>query len=175
MLTVVANDSYETYVAGLQNELKADLEDHMLPPQPARAGAARRRRSVEAGERPADAHSWRALDTQRLLREAAGRLDAARIEGPAHDGTHGALPNLVDLVAELLGRRAASVRLTRRTILELLCRTRHKEALLHHPWAVASAAACALAQCAAEQLGEDAENAVGDASRDRAASAEDGV
>jgi len=175
VLTVVANDSYETYVAGLQNELRVDLEDHMLPPQPARAGAARRQRSPDSGERPFEPDRWHGLDTQRLLREATVSLDAACIGGPAHGTTRGALPNLVDLVAELLDRRAGAMRLTRRTILELLRRTRHREALLHHPWAVASAAARALAEGAVSQLGEDPETGAADASRDRAAPVEDGV
>jgi restriction endonuclease len=159
VLTVVANDSYETYVAGLQSELLADLEDHMLPPQPAKAGPAASRRGVEPREAVVDPDRWQVLDTERLLREAVRRLDAACIDGPAHDATRGALPNLVDLVAELVGRRAGAARLTRRTILALLRRTRHREALLRRPLAVASAAARALVQCAAAQLEEDPESA----------------
>jgi type III restriction enzyme len=155
VLTVVANESYETYVAGLQGELRTDLEDHMLPPQPARAGGAARRGDPGPRLGATDPDRWLALDTERLLREAVDRLDAVRIDGPAHDPAHGALPDLVDLVAGLLERRAGTARLTRRTILALLRRTRHKDALVSHPWVVASAAARALAQSAAVQLGED--------------------
>jgi len=121
VLTVVANDSYEEYVAGLQAEDGEVVEqvDAAPPPQPvAREGEGPRARAVARELAPP---AWRTLDAVRLRGDA---LAAAQRRAP--DRTDAAEP-VVDPVArvtELLLRRRPPClvsQATIRAVLDALC------------------------------------------------------
>jgi len=93
VLTVVANESYERYVATLQSEIEAEYGADGLPPKPANA---RQRRAARLRKeytlRPEFKELWEKIkhktryavriDTERLLEEVVGELDRASIAPP---------------------------------------------------------------------------------------------
>ncbi len=72
VLTVVANDSYEDYVAGLQAEDAAGVDEAAMAPTPRPAGTASPAVVVPPGPEPAA--PWWAIDTVRLRADAAAGL-----------------------------------------------------------------------------------------------------
>ncbi len=172
VLTVVANESYETYVARLQAEIVEDYGQEGLPPAPANA---REREQHTAHLNKARALSpefqelWErikhktrysvAVDTPRLIEDVLPLVDAitvksprltiqrARIEVDAHDQleshvvaeqtasylTGRPLPNLLELIANLMQCTSPPMYLTRRTLLTILQRSTNKQAMLDNP------------------------------------------
>lgn len=145
VLTVVANDSYEAYVAGLQAE---DAEvvgeaDAAPPPRPVGQGSALEpERGGEAGP-PA----WRTIDSVRLRADAiaAARRRLADREHAA--GHHAAAPEPAARVTELLLRRRPPCLVSQTTIGAVLEVLREREPL---GWWHVEAAAGAIV----EALGE---------------------
>jgi type III restriction enzyme len=93
VLTVVANESYERYVARLQSEIEEEYGRDGLPPQPANArkrGVARLRKEYTL--KPEFQELWEKIrqktryavkiDTERLLAEAVQEIDQAEIHPP---------------------------------------------------------------------------------------------
>lgn len=162
VLTVVANDSYERYVGGLQSETAEAFGLENCAPAPPNA----RSRLVAklSKERVASEEFlelWKrinaktryavSIDTSRLLSDVVSTLDAARIDAPLitvaraevtadHDEfesretasrralatvaqTATRLPNVIDIVEERLSRTEPPVRVTRRTINDIISRT----------------------------------------------------
>jgi restriction endonuclease len=79
VLTVVANDSYEEYVAGLQAEDGAAVEQAEAAPRPRPVGQGGRAPGTDAG-RGDGPPAWRAIDAARL-RERAIAAAGRRAEG----------------------------------------------------------------------------------------------
>jgi type III restriction enzyme len=188
ILTVVANESYERFVAQLQSEIayeyqaeiearygkplkdlsaderqaiEAEYGQGILPPPPANArqrGAARLKKGYELD--PNFRALWKRIkprtryavtvDTERLIQDVLDDLTEETIASPRVVGTlarvrvdddnafqamqlssaktltdlagHYALPNLVDLMANQMEHTSPPVRLTRRTLLEIVRR-----------------------------------------------------
>ena len=214
VLTVVANESYRRYAAGLQREIAEEYreaiesrcgrplsalgeEEHgagILPPPPRRAGAwPSRGRDGELS--PEFRRLWERveprtrfalrIDTDRLVagarREigkrplsrpgltiARGRLEVkgegafeARAQSEARrcgahrrvaDSGGSALPNLLEVMADLLERTSPPVRVTRRTMLEIFRAAPDKEAALASPHEFAAAAAAGIRKSLAALL-----------------------
>jgi type III restriction enzyme len=219
VLTVVANESYQQFVAALQAEVAADYraaiearhgkplagltdaerrrveEEYghgILPPRPANARA---RVVVRSGKeyrfRPEFRERWlqirhqasppARIDTARLVDEVAAelarrparpaRLTATRATVQLGPGAAFAalpqavvdlgprpgrrpLPNLVDLMANLMECTAPPVRLTRRTLLAVFRRAPNPEAALDDPHAFATLAVRLIKDKLAGQLAE---------------------
>jgi type III restriction enzyme len=199
VLTVVANESYERFVAQLQSEIAfeyreeiearygkpiGDLDDEerrqieeeygrgILPPKPANArrrGLARLRQ--EYTRRPEFQELWERIkhktryavkiDSERLIRDVTAELDRVEVRPPrvaitkarvdvsqesvfesvqmsaarsvvSLAGRH-PLPNLVETMANLMEHATPPVRLTRRTLLEIIRRAPNQRAVLDNP------------------------------------------
>lgn len=119
------------------------------------------------------------LDSERLIRDVVNELDNIEIHKPhislgkvvleAEDGeltsviavspreyyetSRPSMPNMLELISELLQRSSPPVRLTRRTILEILRQTKNP-GLTENPYGFASVLVQVLKQKLAEQLAE---------------------
>ena len=93
VLTVIANESYERYVATLQSEIEAEYGTEGLPPKPANARKRRvARLRKEYTLRPEFKELWERIkhktryavriDSPRLIEEVVGELDRASISPP---------------------------------------------------------------------------------------------
>lgn len=172
VLSVVANESYETYVGRLQTEIEEEYGKEGVPPKPPNArkrGVARLRKEYIL--KPEFKELWDRIkhktryavkiDTEKLLDEVVGELDEAEIRPPrvaiikaevqvsAEDAFQAIqtsqaktaldlvgrypLPNLVDIMTDLMERTTPPARLTRRTLLEVFRRTKNKQAALENP------------------------------------------
>jgi type III restriction enzyme len=220
VLTVVANESYERFVAQLQSEVAleyqeeiearygksiADLCDEerariaeeygegILPPRPADA----RKRSVarlrkERTLRPEFQALWEkikhktryavTIDSERLIRDVVAALAQEKIEPPrvtiararvdvGDESVFEALqmsaarsvlslagryplPNLVEVMANLMEHTTPAVRLTRRTLLEIVERAPDPQAVLDNPDQFATVATRIVKEKLADQLVE---------------------
>ena len=199
VLTVVANESYERFVAQLQSEIAfeyreeiearygkpiGDLDDEerrqieeeygqgILPPKPANArqrGLARLRQ--EHTLRPEFQELWQRIkpktryavriDSERLIRDVVAELARVEIRPPRVVITKARvdvrkesvfesvqmsearsvvslagrypLPNLVEIIANLMEHATPPVRLTRRTLLEIIRCAPNQQAMLDNP------------------------------------------
>lgn len=181
-LTVVANESYESYVQKLQTEIESEYGTEGVPPRP--DDARRRVRARLREDRLAQAafqglwqrlqHKPRfavGLDTERLITQVVADLDRPEVGlsavtvtraevlvgaedrlGVTHTaakpsgslGGQRPVPDLLQAVGELLEHTTPRIRLTRRTLVEILRRARSTPAALHSPYQFASAAARAI-------------------------------
>jgi len=179
VLTVVANDSYESYVARYQSEIEEEFGKEGLPPRPTNArqrGVARLRKEYTL--KPEFQELWQRIkqktryavkiDKEKLIADVITELNKAEIRLPSltwHKGrieadstadrfktTHLAdgraafvvrpypLPNLVEIMANLMERTTPPMRLTRRTLLEIFKRTSNQQAALANPHEFATVA-----------------------------------
>jgi type III restriction enzyme len=216
ILTVVANESYERYVASLQSEIASEyaaeiekrygkpiseltqkerrrIEDEygagLLPPAPSNArkrGAAKLRKEYTL--KPEFKHLWEKIrqktryavkiDTEKLLADVVSELDKTEIEVPRITITKGqvlvgnqetfetirigeqssaypgdyALPNLIEIMANLMEHTTPPVRLTRRTLLEVFRRAAKKKAALANPQGFATTAVRIIKEKLADHL-----------------------
>jgi type III restriction enzyme len=193
VLTVVANESYERYVAWLQSEIEDEYGLEGVPPKPVNA----RKRKVarlrkEYTLRPEFQALWERIkpktryavriDSRLLLREVKAELDAVVIRPPRVLVTKavvevgerdvltpvqmtaerperylaggGRLPNLLDIMANLMEHTTPPVRLTRATLLEVFRQTKNLQAALANPQEFALAAVRILKEKLADQLVE---------------------
>lgn len=183
ILTVVANQSYASYVQQLQTEIEDEYGTDGVPPQPTDAskrGVAKLRKEFilkpefqELWERIK--HKTRyavTIDTDKLISEVVKMLDKTVISPPRLiaakaqvlekevEGkpvletlqTSGTiternfagsypLPNMVKEIADMLEHTTPSMRLTRRTLLEILKRTQNRKSALENPYEFASVSA----------------------------------
>ena len=183
VLTVVANESYASYVQGLQTEIEAEYGTEGLSPPPANA----RKRGVaklckEYNLKPEFKELWKrikhktryavTLDTDKLINDVVKKLDEAEIRPPQITATKGEaqvevvegkqvftsrqtsvtsaaknlaglylLPNMVKVIADMLEHTTPSMRLTRRTLLEILKQTQNRQPVLDNPHGFASVTA----------------------------------
>lgn len=188
-LTVVANESYEKYVATLQSEIEFEYGREGVPPPPADA----RKRSVmrlrkEYVLRPEFKELWARIsrktwysvsfDTEGLLAEVLPELDKAAIDPPrlsirrgevklsdaevleavyGGGGTisidySGEARDVVGMMLSLMERSTPPVRLTRRTLVELVKRTANRNAAVYNPFEFSTTAVQILKQKLADHL-----------------------
>ena len=150
VLTVVADEDYEAFVAGLQAEderMQPDAVDRA--PAPGRAGA----RASAHGPAPTPAALRDPVIPADLVDRVVAVLDdtrpsAAREDAPPTASGHardpGPRPNLVDLVIDALLHRPSPTLVARRTVLEILRRL-DPAALARAPHATATRIADAIA------------------------------
>ncbi len=191
VLTVVANESYERYVATYQAELEEAFGRDGVAPPP---GNARQKRKVRLRKeytlRPEFQELWERIrhrtryavriDSERLVEEVVEALDRVEIHPPeitvrkarvqaeedtdrltalhvaerhaAFEAEARALPNLLELMAELMDHTTPRVRLTRRTLLEIFRRTEARHPALLNPQEFAAAAVRIIKQKLAAQM-----------------------
>ncbi len=190
VLTVVANESYEGYVAGLQQEIQKDYGVEGLPPKPANArqrGASKLRKQFTM--KPEFKELWERIkhktryqvkiDTEKLVDDVVGALDAADIRPPriaitrarvdvAEEAFHALqmsaaktavslagrypLPNLVEIMTHLLEHASPPVRLTRATLLSIIKRTKQAKAAIDNPQEFATIAVGIIKERLADHL-----------------------
>ena len=179
VLTVVANESYESYVTKLQQQIEEDYGTEGAPPKPpnAMSPAVSTLRKAHV-LRPEFQELWNkirektrytvSIDTDALLAEVLPEIDQISVnplrititQGEVAVGSKDAfvafessqpftavdltgrypLPNLIKTMEDLLERTTDPVRLTRRTLLEILKRTSNLSAAMANPFEFASQA-----------------------------------
>lgn len=191
ILTVVANESYEQFVATLQAEMEEAFGKSGVPPRPANA-----RQKLTVTRKPLPdlpdefvqlweriKHKTRyqvTVNTQQLVDDVLKGLDTLRIDPPrivaekavveaenekerltANFVGKGLLktltgkqpvPNLIEMIEDLLGHVSPPIRLTRRTLAEIITRTKIRQAALDNPQEFASQASRVIRQKAIQQL-----------------------
>jgi type III restriction enzyme len=191
VLTVVANQSYESYVAQLQAETELEYGKEGNAPKPANArerGVAKLRKAHTLA--PEFKDLWEqisrrtryavTIDTERLISEVLPGIDAIKVRTPRVAVTKAQvqvgsantfealqvsaaktvaslsgrypLPNLVEIMANLMEATTPPVRLTRRTLLELFQRTSNQAAALDNPHEFATEAVRAIKERLADHL-----------------------
>lgn len=172
VLTVVANESYEGYVSGLQTQIeKEDGADAVPPPPPNARTRKVAKLKKEFVAKPEFTELWDRIrektrynvrvDTDALLAEAIPKIDRITVKPPRVAVTKAQvqvsnedvfealqlssaktlvdlvgrypLPNTVELMADLMEHTSPTIRVSRRTLLEVLRRTINKGALLENP------------------------------------------
>lgn len=191
ILTVVANESYERYVAQLQSEVEMEYGKDALPPKPPRAGRKTAKLHKARLTTPEFQELWKrigcrtrysvSLDAGKLIADVVEELNKLDIKAPGIavsrarvDVGNGdspefealgmnvgrvvatlggrPLPNLVEIMSALMESSSPSMRLTRRTLLEIYRRTDRKRAALENPHEFAAAAVQIIKSKMADQL-----------------------
>jgi type III restriction enzyme len=192
VLTVVANESYEKYVASLQQEIEEEYGKEGLPPKPANArkrGTSKLRKEYVL--KPEFKELWDRIkhktrytvriDTQKLIDEVTSALNKVEVKPPriaitkAHvqagkeDDIFQALqmsaaksvqdlsgrfplPNLLDIMSNLMEHSAPRVCISRRTLLDIFKSVDNKEAVTNNPYGFATAAIQVIKNKLAEHL-----------------------
>ena len=175
VLTVVANESYASYVQGLQTEIEEEygIDGSSLRPTNARKPAVARLQK-EYKLKPEFNELWKrikhktryavTIDTKKLISEVVNALNEAEISDPRVTITKGdmqvekveearvfsakqasgtrtvrnlagsySLPNMIEKIAYMLEYTTPPLRLTRRTLLEILKRTQNRQPALDNP------------------------------------------
>ncbi len=173
VLTVVASESYERFVAGLQGEIELEYGAECVPPPPPNA---RRKTMVRLRKnyllKPEFKELWErvkhktryavTIDTSKLIGDVVLELDATDIRRPkitiakaemraapsvdlfeaiVQSGARTAidlsgrypLPNLIEVMENLMENTSPPMRLTRGTLLEIYRRTSKRQAALDNP------------------------------------------
>lgn len=169
LLTVIANDSYASYVRQLQAEVAEAFGSAASAPRPRNArerGVARPNKEMmltpefrELWERIKPKTRYKvAVDTEVLISEVVAALDAASIELPQisigrgrvvadeednfsvqHTGegsfaySVSGRANVIGYMEHRLAHTTPAMRLTRRTLLQILKRTRNQQAAIDNP------------------------------------------
>ncbi len=176
VLTVVANESYESYVGRLQTEIEEEHGKEALPPQPANArarGVARLRKEFTL--RPEFKELWERIrtrtryavkvDTQKLINDVVQEIEKLEVKAPqimitkvlvdvgegdtftpmqmgasklTTEPTRPSLPNIVEIMSNLMEYTTPPVYLTRNTLLAIFRRMKNKKAAMENPQVFAS-------------------------------------
>ena len=191
VLTVIANESYASYVESYQSEMREEYGDHGLAPPPVnkrKRGVAKLRKAYtlktefkELWERIKHKTRYAVnVDTEQLIHEVVAELDNVHIRPPRITVTKaqvqvdddqvfsamqmsGAktvidlagrypLPNLVDAMMHLLENTTPSMRLTRKTLLDIFACTQNQQAALDNPHEFASIAVRIIKEKLTDQL-----------------------
>ena len=193
VLTVVANENYERFVAELQSEIEAAYGKDGTPPKPPDA---RRKRTLRLRKahmlKPEFRELWDrirqktryavSIDSHRLVDDVLPELDSAAIRRPrvsiskaeviagdkdtfealTQSGARTAmdlagrypLPNLVEIMENLMENTSPPVRLSRRTLVEIFRRASNRAAALDNPHEFATVAVGIVKNKLADQLVE---------------------
>ena len=193
VLTVVASEAYERFVAELQSEIEAEYGKDGTPPKPPDARKKTTLRLRKANMlKPEFKELWDrirhktryvvTIDSHRLVEDVLPELDSAAIRKPrvsiskaeviANDkdtfealtqsGARTAidlagrypLPNLVEIMENLMENTSPPMRVSRRTLLEIFRRTGNRAAALDNPHEFATAAVGIVKNKLADQLVE---------------------
>ena len=194
VLTVVANESYEQYVATLQSEIEAEYGPDGVPPRPVqkrKRGRARLRKEFLLA--PEFQELWKrikhktryavTINTEKLLQEVVPQVDKIEVTPPRVTVTKAGvslgergegfmaqqkgaertfvdlrgkrpMPNLIEVMLEMMENLTPPLRLTRRTLFEIIKRTANKSAFMDNPHQFASETVKILKEALAEQLVE---------------------
>ena len=171
ILTVVANESYESCVSRLQTEIEEEYSTEALPPKPANArerGVARLRKEFTL--RPEFKELWERIktrtryavkiDTQRLVNDVVQEIEELEVKAPqvmitkvlvdvgeedvftpmrmgssklATELARPSMPNMVEIMSNLMEYTTPPVYLTRSTLLEIFQRMNNKKAAMENP------------------------------------------
>ncbi len=192
VLTVIANESYEQFVAALQAEMVEAFGEEGAAPRPVNARQKRVARRKPLDNLPHEfAGLWERIkhrtryqvqvDTEQLVAEVVAALDQVKIDPPRIVSVKAAVeaektrdkllarqqtamttlatligrapvPNLAEMIADLLGHTAPPIRLTRRALIEIIRRTANRKAALDNPQEFATQAARVIREKAVQQL-----------------------
>ena len=191
MLTVIANESYEQFVDGLQKEMEEEFGKEGAAPRPVNV-----RQKKVATRKPLDQlppefeELWKRIrlktryqvtvDTEKLVKDVIGTLDKVKIEPPRIisqtadvevagiedklDYRVGGkriltrligrqpLPNIVEMIEDLIAHITPPVKLTRRTLTTIVTGIENRQAALDNPQEFASQAARVIREKAIQQL-----------------------
>lgn len=191
VLTVVASETYERFVAQLQSEIEAEYGKEGAPPKPANA---RKKRTIKLRKahmlKPEFKQLWErirhktryavTIDAGKLIDGVLTDLEAAQIRKPrvsiskaeiiasdkdtfealTQSGARTAidlagrypLPNLIEIMENLMENTSPPMRLSRKTLLETFRRSRNRAAALVNPHEFATVAVGFIKNKLADQL-----------------------
>ena len=188
LLTVIANDSYASYVRQLQAEVAEEFGSAASAPRPRNArerGVARPNKEMmltpefrELWERIKHKTRYKvAVDTEALISEVVAALDDASIELPQISIGRGRVvadeednfsvqhtgegsfayrvsgrANVIGYMEHRLAHTTPAMRLTRRTLLQILKRTRNQQAVIDNPSEFAKVAVGFICEKITQQL-----------------------
>jgi len=192
VLTVIANESYEQFVATLQAEMVEAFGEDGAAPKPVNARQKKSARRKPLTELPAEfvqlwdriKHKTRYqvhIDTAKLVGDVVTELDALKIDPPrivavrarlsaAADKdvleaqqltgknvlamlmSKAPLPNVVEMLADMLAYVSPPIKLTRRTLAEMVCGTKNRQVALDNPQDFVTQAAQIIREKAVQQL-----------------------
>lgn len=191
ILTVIANESYEQFVDGLQKEMEEAFGKDGAAPKPTNVRAKKTATRKPLEQLPAEfAELWNRIkhktryqvtvDSAKLVQDVITALDKVRIEAPriisqtadvevgtAEDrldyrvggkrvltrltGRH-SLPNLVEMIQDLIAHITPPVKLTRKTLATVVNGVKNRQAALDNPQEFASQAARVIREKVIQQL-----------------------
>lgn len=191
VLTVVASETYERFVAKLQSEIEAEYGKEGTPPKPADA---RKKTTLKLRKahtlKPEFKQLWErikhktryavTIDPKRLIKDVLPDLDTAEIRKPRiaiskaevianDDDTFEALtqsgartaidlagryplPNLIEIMENLMENTSPPMRVSRKTLLEIYRRSKNRAAALDNPHEFATVAVGFIKNKLADQL-----------------------
>lgn len=191
ILTVVANESYELFVASLQAEMEEAFGKEGAAPKPVNARQKRIAKRKPLDEFPEEfANLWDKIklktryqvtvDSAKLVADVVGALDKAKIDPPRvvaskaevtadakedrldyqHFGQkivatlagRQVVPNVVQMVEDLIAHITPPIKLTRRTLTQIIAGTKNRQAALDNPQEFALQTARIVREKAIQQL-----------------------
>ena len=191
ILTVVANESYELFVASLQAEMEEAFGKEGAAPKPVNARQKRIAKRKPLDEFPEEfANLWDKIklktryqvtvDSAKLVADVVGALDKAKIDPPRvvaskaevtadakedrldyqHFGQkivatlagRQAVPNVVQMIEDLIAHITPPIKLTRRTLTQIIAGTKNRQAALDNPQEFALQTARIVREKAIQQL-----------------------
>ena len=193
VLTVIASETYERFVAELQNEINSEYNSEDAPPKPADARKKRRVKLREAHLlKPEFKELWErirqktryavTIDPRKLIDDVIPDLESLQVRKPRitiakaevvtnDDDTFEALtqsgartaidlagryplPNLIEIMENLMENTSPPMRVSRSTLLEIYRRSGKRELALDNPHEFAAAAVGCIKNRLADQLVE---------------------
>lgn len=191
VLTVIANESYEQFVDGLQKEMEEAFGKEGAAPRPANTRTKKMATRKPLAQLPAEfADLWErikhktryqvTIDSARLVADSIVALDRVRIEAPriisqtadlkvadVQDkldyrvggkrilarlvGRH-TVPNLVEMIEDLIAHVSPPIKLTRRTLIAIVTGIKNRQSAIDNPQGFASHAAQVIREKALQQL-----------------------
>src|SRR5579859_790686 len=191
ILTVIANESYELFVASLQAEMEEAFGKEGAAPKPVNARQKRIAKRKRLDEFPEEfANLWDKIklktryqvtvDSAKLVADVVGALDKAKIDPPRIVASKAAVtagakedrldyqyfgrktvaslagrqvvPNVVQMIEDLIAHITPPIKLTRRTLTQIIAGTRNRQAALDNPQEFALQTARIVREKAIQQL-----------------------